>query len=401
MSKKPAKRRSTPKANNSDDTPKNEVEIEVQDAEIVDESVSHSDQQIVESDGPDVASEPEHVVEASPEPIPPVQEATRGASPLWMLLGGLVAGGIGYGIATFQGGFDDTGLNSELSAQKDAIAALQEQIAALPEPADLSGVETSIADLTTQSSDGFSRIDQDIVDLSERMEVVEKQPSADGTLQEAAVAAYQRDIDALRAQIESQQADMAEMMAATTAQLTQTREEAVAIEENAIAKARAATARVALSKVDGAINSGAPFADALAELTDALQIEAPDALSAVSEGVPTLASLQAAFPDVARAALSTARSEGADGEEAGGLTSFLRNQFDVRSVTPQEGNSADAILSRAEAALKEGRLADTMAEVAGLPEVARAALTDWSAMAEARSAAQDAVADLSSQLDVN
>lgn len=397
MTKKPAKRRSKAKAEVVDDAL--ESPIENQGLDVV-EDATVTDAEIVD----EVAAE-EPIEEVIEESIPAISEPTpepaRGASPIWMLLGGLVAGGIGYGVATFQGGSDDSSVNSTLSSQSDEIAQLQAQIAELSTPVDLSGIEGSVADLTAQTTESLAAVDENIAGLAARLDVVEKQPSADGTLQEAAVAAYQRDIDALRAQIEAQQSEMSEMMTATAAQLAQTREEAVAIEENAVANARAATARVALTKVDSAVDSGAPFGAPLAELTEALGISAPQALADTADGVTTLAELQQAFPAAAREALNTARSEGASGEAEGGIGSFLRSQLNVRSVAPQEGDSVDAILSRAEAALKDNRLADTMAEVAGLPEVARATLTDWSAMAETRLAAQDAVAELVTQIDAN
>jgi len=395
VTKKPAKRRSKAKAEVVEDvleTPNENIEL---DTEVVEE-VAIDDAEVVTDEVENTPIEVP-VEESIPAPVEPTPEPARGASPMLMLLGGLVAGGIGYGIATFQGGFDDSGLNNTLSAQAGQIEELQAQIAELSSPVDLSGIEGSVAEL----GEGLAAVDENIAILSDRIEVVEKQPSADGTLQEAAVAAYQRDIDALRAQIEAQQTEMSEMMAATTAQLAQTREEAVAIEENAVAKARQATARVALSKVDSAIDSGAAFGAPLSELTEALGITAPAALADTTDGVATLSELQQEFPIAARNALSAARSEGASGEAESGLGSFLRSQLNVRSVAPQEGNSVDAILSRAEAALKDGRLADAMAEVAGLPEVARATLTDWSAMAETRFAAQEAVAELVTQIDAN
>ena len=396
MTKKPAKRRSKAKAVVVDDAVESPIENEVLDAEVV-EDATPADTDTVE----DVITESGLTEDVKEEAIPASSESapepSRGASPIWMLLGGLVAGGIGYGAATFQGGYDDSSLNSTLSAQSDEIAQLQAQIAELSTPVDLS----SVTDLAAQTSDSLAAVDESITDLTTRLDVVEKQPSADGTLQEAAVAAYQRDIDALREQIEAQQAEMSEMMTATTAQLAQTREEAVAIEENAVANARIATARVALAKVDSAIDSGAPFGAPLAELTDALGISAPTALADTADGVTTLSDLQQGFPAAARDALATARSEGASGEAESGLGSFLRSQLNVRSVAPQEGDSVDAILSRAESAVKDGRLADAMAEIASLPEVARATLTDWSAMAETRFAAQEAVAELVTQIDAN
>lgn len=89
------------------------------------------------------------------------------------------------------------------------------------------------------------------------------------------------------------------------------------------------------------------------------------------------------------------------GEAEGGFASFLRNQFDVRSVAPQEGDTTDAILSRAESNLRNGRLTETLSEIGALPEVARAELSDWVAMAETRADALAAAATLSSSLNEN
>ena len=111
--------------------------------------------------------------------------------------------------------------------------------------------------------------------------------------------------------------------------------------------------------------------------------------------------LQTDFPDAARAALAVARSEGLAGEDGGGIAAFLRNQFDVRSVTPQEGTTADAILSRAEEDLRQNRLSDALAEVASLPEVVRAEMSGWISAAETRTAALATVEGLSEILTQN
>jgi hypothetical protein len=52
-------------------------------------------------------------------------------------------------------------------------------------------------------------------------------------------------------------------------------------------------------------------------------------------------------------------------------------------------------LSRAEAAIKAGRVADALAELEALPEVARAEMTDWTARATQRADVLDAIATLS------
>ncbi|MFB1024955.1 MAG: hypothetical protein QMC33_06380, partial [Octadecabacter sp.] len=65
------------------------------------------------------------------------------------------------------------------------------------------------------------------------------------------------------------------------------------------------------------------------------------------------------------------------------------------SSSPQEGAGPDAVLSRAEAAIKAGRVADALAELEALPEVARAEMTDWTARATQRADVLDAIATLS------
>ena len=52
-------------------------------------------------------------------------------------------------------------------------------------------------------------------------------------------------------------------------------------------------------------------------------------------------------------------------------------------------------MSRAEAAVKEGRVADALAEIEALPEVARAEITEWTARAQERADVLDAIAILS------
>lgn len=358
-------------------------------------TVTESVDEIIEESRP---SEPEAPATA-PSPAPE-QAKSGGFFPF--LLGGLVAGGIGYGIAYFQNGSGADDLSTQIATQGAEIATLTESMTSTQEDIRTRATAESLTELneaivanSTQMTELGNRIDTGFSALEERVAVIERQPSADGTLQETALAAFESDMTALRDQIVAQQEELSEV-------LSSTRQEAQAIESNAIASARAATARASLAVIQGSLESGAPFGNALNDLAGSLDEPVPAALEAVAaEGVPTLAAIQDIYPDAARAALATARSEGAAGEESSGLGSFLRNQLDVRSVEPQEGDSADAVLSRTEAALKEGRLNDALAEAAALPEVARGALAEWSTLAEKRAAALDAAVTLASQLNVN
>ncbi|MFQ1700424.1 COG4223 family protein [Loktanella agnita] len=281
-------------------------------------------------------------------------------------------------------------MNDRIENQDSAIAALERQIADAS-VTDLSEIEATQSNLAMQVETLQAELGDTIADLTERMAALERLPRGEGGNAIPAIAGYEAELDALRAQIQ----DMTDI---ATTELETARAEAAAIEENAASAARAAAGRAAVARIQTALESGAPLGAALGDLEDALGESAPDALLAVQDGVPTLADLQEQFPEYARAALTTARSEGVSGEETSGFGAFLRNQFDVRSVAPREGNGTDAILSRAEASLRTGRLSDTLAELAGLPEVARAEMSEWLALAEMRADAIAAADILSTSL---
>lgn len=355
--------------------------------------ISYTDVDSVE-DGmnPDmeVVGDPEPQADPAPE-TNAQQTQSAGAGFLPLLLGGVVAGAIGYGVATYfpmnDGSVD---VSVQMQAQADQLAALEAKLADIP-AVDLSGVEAQIASVGDQAAALSGAIDTNFADLDARLTEVEKRPGADGTLSDTALAAYQRELEQSRADLEIQQATMMSAVAQAETDLAAARAEAEALEQEARASAEAAASRAALNRVSTAIETGAPFADALGDLGGDL----PAALSSAAEnGVATTAELTSDFPAAARAALAAARAEGVS-DESGGLGGFLRNQFDVRSTAPQEGSSPDAVLSRAEAAIKEGRVADALAEIEALPEVARAEMTDWTAQATERADVLDAVATLS------
>ena len=153
-----------------------------------------------------------------------------------------------------------------------------------------------------------------------------------------------------------------------------------------------------MTRLLGALNSGAPYASILADLASA-GVAIPEALNAsAGEGVATLASLADAFPASARAALSLARDEQGSG---GGIGGFLQRQLGARSVAPREGSDPDAILSRAEAAVAGGDLSEALKEIATLPEAAGAAMQGWVDRATIRLAALQAADQLAQSLNTN
>jgi len=324
--------------------------------------------------------------QAAPEPavLPPAPApATRGGL-LPMLLGGLVAGAIGFAVASLTLPSAQMDLQDLLAAQDARIAAIQQQLNAEPD-VDLAPLVAGQAELAALAAA-----------LEDRIAALETRPAVPptGDAADTSAAGFGADVAALRA-------ELTELTEMAKTQLDAARAEAAAIEENAAAAARAAAGRAALARLQTGVESGAPLGAVLADLEDVLDAPAPAALLAVQDGVPPLVALQDSFPAYARAALTIARAEGVAGEDATGVAAFLRNQFQVRSVNPRAGDDVDAILSRAQAALRAGLLGDALAEIAQLPEVARAELSDWLALAEARADAIAALDMLAASLNAN
>lgn len=332
-------------------------------------------------------------------PRPDPQPQSRGMLPL--LLGGILAGLIGFGAAyyaTSAGIMSDTAdleilrrdTEERLSEQSDRIAALSEQVGTVPEAPDMTGLEAAVDDLTSRIDGLAGRVedhDARLEELSSKVSQLESRPIVEAA-SDAAVEAYEAELKKLQ-----------DAMAAQRAEIEAMTEEARALESKAEDTAQATLRRAALSRIQTALDSGGSFAAPLAELEEA-GVEAPEILSQTAEtGVATLAELQAQFPDAARQALAAAREAAADAGETGGWQAFLETQLGVRSLEPREGNDPDAILSRAEAATRDGRLQDALAEIEALPEAARAELSNWSEQAARRLEAVAAAQKLSEELN--
>jgi hypothetical protein len=253
------------------------------------------------------------------------------------------------------------------------VEALRDQvIAALPASTDAGAMDAL-----------QSRID----DLVQQVQAVAAQPAEPPAPTEDQMAAFQAQLDGAvaeaRSQIEAAQA------------------EAARIEAEAAEAAEKAAATAALEQVAAALDTGAEYAEPLAVVVDA-GVTVPEALTAGADGsIPTLPTLQAEFPDAARAALDASiRADEADTTMERAIA-FLRTQTGARSLTPREGDDPDAVLSRAEAALRDGNLSAALTELGALPETGLAAMADWKAAAESRQAAVSALDELRTGLETN
>lgn len=390
-----------------------QVKADVEDAVVVKENKAQPASKSKQSDAPAAPA-------TSDAPV--VQNVTvQKAGFMPTLAGGALAAGLGFAGAWLGFGHDaSTDVSPQLADQASQIQDLEAQIAAIPavpEMPDLAPLEASIEDIRTESTTQLASLSETVGALEARITDVERAPTEEGNLTDTAITSIERELDGLRAEIAAQQSSMQEMTASAAAGIAAAREEAAAdladaraqtaaIEQEARSAAEAAQVQAeealavaAVAEVRIAMETGEPFSDVIANLETA-GVAAPEALVAVAEdGLPTQQALADAFPDLARAALSTARSEGVDTQDGGGgLGSFLSSQFNVRSVEPREGSDTDAVLSRAEAAVGGGDLETAMTEIASLPDAAQSTFTEWLATAQARIDALAAVETLDSSV---
>jgi hypothetical protein len=377
---------------------------------------------------PAVAGAPPGATSAPPRTVERVVER-RGPGVLPLVLGGLLAGAIGYAVPAFLLPDDepeavvpavDLGpIEAELAALRSDVStlatvdaeagpdegaealearllAIEEALAEAPaaappgEPVDLTGIETALTEQAATAEELRGALDL----LSGSSE------SAGGERESlrGEIAALSEELGALPARLDAlsggQQDLTARIDAVAAAQedLSARLDDLAAETEAVEAEAEAMVRAAALEQLAVAVDAGLPFSDQLGMLGDAVPLSLYEA---ASEGVASLDALRRAFADPARAALAEARAgEVATAAPDERLGTWLRRQLEARSVTPREGDDADAVLSRAEAALAEGDLGAALAEIETLPEEVRAPLADWEAAARERLAATSALAEL-------
>lgn len=339
----------------------------------------------------------------TPPAAPPAPPAKRSGGLWGGLLGGVLAAGAGYGLAQYvPNGWplgDTAALQAGLATVTQDNAALKAQVAELaktPAPDTqplmdrIAALEVALAQPGPQAD--LAPLEARIAALETRMTAIEAMPTDGGGVSSAVIAAQDAAIRQLQAEVQAMQSTptAAALSPEAQAELKAATDAAASMQGDATRFILQMQATAALGRVQAALDSGVPFATALPALG-----EVPAVLKDSAEtGVPTLAALQTAFPDAARAALEAALQADMGESWSERVTNFLRNQTGARSLTPREGSDPDAVLSRAEAALTAGNVATALTEIATLPEPAQTAMAEWRGKAEQRVAAVDAVAAL-------
>jgi hypothetical protein len=347
---------------------------------------------------PLVAAEP---VTPASAPTPPEPRASGGTGS--MVIGGVLAAAIGAGavLALLPEGWrqGDAGLDARLSA-----------LEARPEALDTAALDAALSPLRNRIAalEGVNPADRlaaleartipDLAPVETRLSTLEGRGSGlDAAAVEAAVAPLATRIAQIEADITAQ------ARAAVDAALAETRAEidaqarALANREDSVEAAQARlAARTAMADLTAAAESGAPAPDALTAIAAITPV--PPALTVMGDGLVTLTALQDSFAPAARAALA-AEPPAEDAHIGDRVLNFLRNQTGARSLAPRDGTDTDAVLSRAEAALRGGDLAGTMQELDALTGAPAEAMTTWRAEAQVRLDALAALDTLGAQLN--
>ncbi len=384
----------------------------------------------VETVPPYATPQPDRDDEAPRPPTPqnggPQEPPARGKGGfLALVLGGAIAAALGFFAGRAMLPDDGTAsLRSQVAQQTQDISGLKSSVQSLPVPPDLSDDVASVRDMATKAMDtaeaakaAAAAPPEGLDALTARVGEVETQLTAlkdasANAVDAATVTTLQSTVASIRTDLAAQQeavskkADEARAAEASAQAAQDAANKAQAAAQKAQAETAAATAKAeadakaasrasAVAQIDTALAAGQPYVGPVAVLKEA-GVSVPDSLSqSAAAGIATQADLVKSFDAPARQALQDARRVRASGGFGERFGAFVKSQTSARSLSPQEGTSPDAVLSRAEAALKRGDLAAALDEIGALPPEAQSTMAEWVGRVQARIGATEGMTALS------
>ena len=237
--------------------------------------------------------------------------------------------------------------------------------------------------------------DPAIADLRRKVEALENRPQP-----EADTSPLKSEITALRAAMQSLDQTVAGQKASVD-KATEAATTSSANEQKALAAARGSAVIGIAARISAALTAGQPFATDLALLQPLTQNDAKlgeliaSLQPTAAKGVASRASLAASFPAMAKAAMAEDLDDDSFWQRVLGK---LKSVVSLRRVGADvAGDSVEAKLARAEAAVNAGDLSKAVELVKSLPAQTSRATADWLGRAEAHLAAQHAVDQLAAQ----
>ncbi len=325
-----------------------------------------------------------------------------------LMTGGILAVAIGFGaaIGLYKYGvlFSPASPNeaqidikTNISKQNEQFSELEKKVSSVQSKLELlilrtgtdntSGKIEFLGKEINQFTAELETINLQLSKLSKRTDDLEKRPVLKA-VPEDIIEKHSKELEALQETLTQQREQMQAVMQEAEAKET-------------IAKQAAREARIfsTVSRLSTAIKNGDNFAAVLIDFEAAINFKAPDILHKYAEtGFVSKEQLIKDFPIAARLALNSARSEAKDAQGKT-FADYLKTQLKARSVMPREGMSADAILSRAEAAVKDDRMTDALSELDALDLIARDQMGDWISKARERHAAVAYIDTIMAQIE--
>lgn len=387
---------------------------------------------------------PEARYEPKPEPVPETVPETvvveEGGSLASKVLTGLVLLLVGAGVGIWAApkvapalpagmkpvadwlqpaeGLTETEI-AELRTQLEGqIAALRGQVGDLS-PAELdTRIGAAVGAAETKLRDEISQVDgTDTRQRLARLEAgLEGQVAQLGTLKsqigDGPVAGGSAGVDVYRAELDGMRAEIGALSdkvgglgsrvdaaaSAADRQIATAQAKVTEIQTQAAATVDAAAVAADLALVQAALAEGHPFAEPLDRLS-AAGMTVPEGLTAAAgSGISSMAQLRDAFPDAAHAAIRANIIASAGDGLLERTRAMIEAQIATRSLTPREGTSPDAVLSRVEEKLRKDDLPGALSEAGQLPSEAAAAIGGWLDAAKLRAGAEAGLATLTAEI---
>jgi uroporphyrinogen-III synthase len=287
-----------------------------------------------------------------------------------------------------------------VQAAANAVANAAVETARRDLTARLDDLEKRLRALSATAAEKPAGSDPAVAELRGRVEALEGRPAAPPTTATPSPEA-DKEMAVLRAEIVTLHTALQALDQSVTGQREQTKALGDALgarnagEQKALVAARASAVIGVAARLSAALDSGLPFATDLTLLAplaqgDAKLTEIAASLQPYAQaGVASRAALAASFPAVAKAALADDVADDSFGER---LLGKVRGIVSLRRVGDDvPGDSTEAKLARAEAALDAGDLAKAVGLVKSLPPQTNKATQAWLARAEAHLAAKRAI----------
>jgi len=330
--------------------------------------------------------------DAVADAVETIETERKSSGVLPLVASGFICAGLGFGAAILSqpsnpiwpvhpdmAQFRDE-TNGQITGIDTRLNALEGRVSDVDQRAVGDVFQSDLDELTTGYDQRFSEIASQLENFDKRLAALEKS-TIESAIPDELVAQYQDEVKRLKETLEAQRESLQQFMSETAETANEVTQ-----------RAKDTVARGILAQIRAAIEAGGPFDTAIKEFDEQVGQAIPNQLrSLAEEGVQTYQELRDSFAEAARSALNAARDELNESEGFTGIGNYLRKQFQARSVTPKTGDDADAVLSRAEQALRENDLNGALNELDALPDAARDQMQPWIDQARER---QDALEQL-------